>query len=472
MDEIIYLCMAYFEAKGAKFISNSGNAVSVEFNGESDWYWFSNYPYKLHSKNKWQSLDCFSEITKLKEHKKLWAMYCNEEMSELLKTDDKSCYQIKVNTQDLTRHPEDVKNFLENYKILKIKSPMATRKSNIIDETIKQCNNLQKRVLFITNRVSLSLDIADKYALYGLKHYQSNDYFINDSLVVQFDSLYKYSEKDFDVVILDEVSSLVLYMTDTYEGKEKRFSKNLNTFLSLKDKKFVISDAFVINFPFSGKTLGIYNEFRESLNVVEYADVNIFKFKIQQVLKEGLISVSSNEKRFLLQLQKKLQSQGKRVLMLNGDTAQNERVKIYEILKNKTIPYDAILYSPTLTVGVSIFTEIQHHFHYDNSGTISVIDSVQMTRRVRNAKDLHYFIKGRSSYRTTSMDNIERNLINFKMINEFGECFGVTNAGKMLAGFKQTKNILTNSHKYAFRELLKLQFKKVTQNNTTNEIKL
>jgi len=460
--------MSFFEAKGATFIENSGKAVQVTYKDEDTWYWYSSYPYKLHNRQKWKSIDAFSEITKLKEHKKLWGEYCDNEMNKLLSFDDENCYQIKVCTQDLDYHTKEVTDFLNNYKILKIKSPMATRKSNIIEETMRQAQD--KRILFITNRVSLSLDIASKYAQYGLKHYQDKDYNAGDSLVVQFDSLFYYNADDFDIIILDEVSSLILYMTETYEGKEKRFSKNLTTFLSLKDKQFLISDAFIINFPFEGKTLGIYNTFREKLKVVEYVDLNIFNFKILQVLKEGLISVSSNEKRFLIQLQKKLESQGKKVLMLNGDTKNKD--EIYKLLVKKHIPFDAILYSPTLTVGVSIFTEINHHFHYDNSGTISVVDSIQMTRRVRNAKNLHYYIKGRASYKTTNIKNIERNLIYFKMINEFGVCFGVTNTGKMLAEFKKTKNILLNSHKYSFRNLLLYQFESVEINSTIKEIRL
>jgi len=479
MDEIVFLCMEFFEAKGAKFIVNSGKAVQVTYKNDNDWYWYSEYPYKLHHSQKWRSEDFFSEITKLKEHKRLWGLYCDSEMTYLLKTDDKSCYQIKVCTQDLDYHSADVKNFLDNYKILKIKSPMATRKSNIIDEVVKQSKD-KNRILFITNRVSLSKDIAAKYSKYGVKHYQSsqiNDHYdqaysAGDSLVVQFDSLYKYNCEDFDVVILDEVSSLILYMTDTYEGKEKIYIKNINKFYSLRDKQFVISDAFIINFPFEGKTLGIYNEFRESLNVTEYQDLKIFNFKIQQVLKNGLISISSNEKRFLVTLETKFKAKGLKVLMLNGDTSVADKEKIYKLLEKKTIPYDVIMYSPTLTVGVSIFIEIKHHFHYDNSGTISVVDSIQMTRRVRNAKDLHFYIKGRSSYKTSSISKIERNLFNFKMYNEFGVCFGVTAPGKMLAEFKRTENILENSHKYAFRELLMLQFKKVKINSAKVEIKL
>ena len=63
MDEIIYLCMSYFEVKGATFKSNRGKAVSVEFEDSNEWYWYSDYPYKLYHPQKWRNLDKFKEIT-------------------------------------------------------------------------------------------------------------------------------------------------------------------------------------------------------------------------------------------------------------------------------------------------------------------------------------------------------------------------------------------------------------------------
>lgn len=460
MDNIVYLCLTYWQSKGAVF-SNAGSASSVTLNNEN-YLWFSTNPYRLNHKIKYKSIDAFPEISKLSRHKVFWQEKCKEDLYTLLDLDDKSLYQIKVNEQDMKRHVRDVKNFLENYNILKISSPMATRKSNIIEETIKQCHENNKRVLIITNRISLANDIEDKYKNYNIKHYQKRNYDIGDSLVVQFDSLYHFNPEDFDVVILDEVTSLLLYMTSTYNGKEETYVQNLNTFSSLSSKQFLISDSFMIHFPFetdSTKTLGIYNEFREELSVCEYENKKNFEAKIIREARKGLISVSSNEKRFLVDMQKKLEKRHMKVLLLTGDTINKE--EIYNIFQNKEINYDAILYSPTLTVGVSIFCNIKQHFHFDNSGTITVIDSLQMTRRVRNAKFLNYHIRGRSSYKETDINNIEKRLYQFKIRNKFGETFGLTNAGKLLADITRINNIFTNTHKYAFRELLLYQFKKV-----------
>lgn len=464
MDEIIYLCLHYWQNMGAVF-TNSGNASYVELD-DIEYLWFNSNPYSLHHKVKSKSLNHFKEISKLKEFKENWQEKCKLDLQNILDLDDKESYQIRVNEQNLKNHSRDVKDFLNNYKILKISSPMATRKSNIINETIKQCHVLSKRVLIITNRISLANDIEEKYIEHNIKHYSKNNYNVGDSLVVQFDSLFHFNMNDFDVVILDEVTSLLLYMTHTYIGKEDAYYNNLTSFSKLHNKQFLISDSFMIHFPFEynvKETLSIYNDFREDLEVTEFIDKKNFEAKILRESKKELISVSSNEKRFLLNLKKKLESRNLRVLLLTGDT-ENKK-EIYLILQNRKISYDAILYSPTLTVGISIFCDIRQHFHFDNSGTISVIDSLQMTRRVRNAKYLNYYVLGRTSYSDTDIQSIEKKLHQFKIRNEYGETFGLTKAGKLLASITQINNIFMNTHKYAFRELLLYQFKSINVNS-------
>lgn len=457
MDNIVFLCLIYWNNKGAVF-TNSGASASVKMDNE-EYYWYSSNPYRLNHRVKDKSINAFKEISKLSQHKVHWKNKCQQDLDRILEIEDEEFYQIKVDTQVLDKHTAEVNSFLNDYKILKISSPMATRKSNIIDETIKQSHIQEKRVLIVTNRISLANDIEKKYKHHNIKHYQAHNYNIGDSLVVQFDSLHRFNAEDFDVVILDEVTSLLLYMTSTYTGKEDVHFKNMNFFARLHDKQFLISDSFMIHFPIEGRTLGIYNYFREDLEVIEFSDKRYLESKIIRESKKGLVSVSSNEKRFLVQVAKKLEKRGKRCLLLTGDTENKER--IYELFQKETIPYDCILFSPTLTVGVSINCTINHHFHYDNSGTISVIDSLQMTRRARDARVLNYCIRGITSFKDTDLESIGRKLYRYKIQNQYGVTFGLTNAGKIFSDIIRVSNIFKNTHKYAFRELLLYQFKKV-----------
>jgi hypothetical protein len=344
---------------------------------------------------------------------------------------------------------------------------MATQKTNIIKEIIRQAANKDINILLITTRRSLAKESYEKYKDMNFSLYSNKDYKIGQNLIVQFDSLYKYDTDFFDLVIIDEITALMLYITDHYEGKAEQYRKNVNTLLSLKQKK-VILDAFIIDNPYedeidgvliSNKTYSIYNKFREDLSIIEYEDLYYFVSKINRMSSKGLVSVSSNEKRFLHKLKKLLEKHGKKVLLVSADTLDYSLDNISE--------YDAFLYSPVITVGVSFFFNVQGHFHYDNSSSIDPVSSIQMIRRVRNAKSIHYFIKARSSYKSTDLEKIEKTskvLQYFKMFNYFGEYIGLTKVGERMLRIIKMKNIFENTHKYAFRELMKFQFKEVKFN--------
>jgi len=465
-DKIIDLCIDYIEDRGFEFIKNSGTFAELKKGEDSDYFWNSDYPYKVYHRIKDKSEDFFSAIAKDKRFKQYWGMVCDEELVKVLSEEDKNLYQISVNTPVLDSMSSEVSQFLEKYQALKISSPMATGKSNIISEVVRQSAQKNLRILFITPRVSLSYDIYNKYfeMLPNFHHYKNKTYSLGGSLVVQFDSLLRFDMDYFDIVIIDESTSLMMYMSDTYEGKEDRFRKNLKQLYLLKNKKFVLSDAFILKFPLEFEScLGILNEYREDIKIIEYIDKNNFTGKMIREAKKDTISISSNEKRFLVNIEEKLSKRGLRCLMLNSDTSNKENV--YKEFEKNKIDYDVILYSPTLTVGVSIFTEIENHFHFDLSGTIDVVSSIQMIRRVRNAKIIHYYIQGRRSYLSTDLEYIQKSLGDgYKIINEFGESFGINRIGEILSKVRRIKNNLINSHKYAFKYLLKYQFKEVDLN--------
>lgn len=466
MEDIVYYCMDYWEKQGVSFRKNIGKSVEVKY--QDDMYlWYPDSPFKLYHRDRWKQIDNFRDISRTETFVRLWGEKAERDMRELLSRDEKELYQVVVNTQDLTHHKSDVVNFIDNYDILKISSPMATRKSNVIDEVVNQSHLRGLRVLFITNRVSLADDVYIKYPQHNIKHYQHKKYNKGDSLVCQFDSLFYYNKEDFDVIILDEVTTLLLYMTDYYEGKEKRYKKNIHFFMNLQGKKMVLSDAFIIDYPFKGKELGIYNEFRETLDVTEYKNKWAFLNKVIRVSQQGIISFSSSNKSLLVKMTRHLEKRGLQVLLLTGDTKNKQEV--YKLLEQTWTYYDAILYSPTLTVGVSIMWDIKHHFHYDISGTVSVVDSIQMTRRSRNAKHVHYYVQGKKTYSATSLPSIERGMDIFKIVNKYGVEFGITNAGKELAKVKQMRAIFDNGHKYSFRALLKHQFNLVNNDNVIGQ---
>jgi succinate dehydrogenase flavin-adding protein (antitoxin of CptAB toxin-antitoxin module) len=465
-EEIIKICIYYMEKIGVNFIENNGQGTICLYNNE-EYIWYYNNPYKLFHQKPYKTLDFFKEISKIKTFKKAYQNKCSMDLENVLELDDKELYNIIVNTQNLENYSEVVSNFLDNYKIFKIQSPMATRKTNIVKEIINQSSN--KNIIIITNRRTLAQESHNKYKDF---HYYENPGYNGGNLIVQFDSLWKYEISEFDIIIMDEITSLLLYISEPYKGKENNYRKNIEKFLNIDeyDNKIVLLDSFIIYHPFRGKELKLYNEFRENIKVIEYKNKYTFFSKIVNISRNESISISSNEKRILKKIYNKLTKKGIRCLLLTADTPNKD--KIFEELQNskclKNYGYDVLLFSPVVTTGVSFFFNINNHFHFDNSRSIDPVNSIQMIRRIRNAKIIHYYIQGQISYKTTDIEKIKKYnhvLDYFKMYNVRGVTIGLTNAGEKLSKIIRIKNILTNTHKYAFKELMKYQFKEVHLNN-------
>ena len=465
-EEIIKICIYFLEREGVKFLKNTGNGTLCLYK-EEEYTWYRNTPFKIYHNKPYKNVDFFSEISKLKTFKKAYQNKCAGDLQEVLELDDKELYQIEVNTQDLDRHKDDVENFLLNYSILKVQSPMATRKTNIIYEIIEQSSD--KNILMITNRRSLAQEAYAKYKKYDFHYYEHKNY-NGGNIIVQFDSLYKYDVRDFDIVIIDEITSLLMYITEPYKGKEDKYQRNIDTFFSIDEyNKIVLLDSFILYNPFGGKTLKIYNAFRENVEAIEYLDKYRFLSSIIRKAQKEPISISSNQKNILKKIHNKLQKKGIRCLLLTGDNPNKDKIleELQEVQSLEEYGYDVLLYSPVVTTGISFFFNIKNHYHYDTSGTIDAVNSIQMIRRMRNVKCIHFFIQGKVSYLSTDRNKItySNKVLNlFKMFNRRRVYLGLTISGEKLLELIRIKNILSNTHKYAFRELMKYQFKEVKIN--------
>ena len=165
------------------------------------------------------------------------------------------------NTYDIFLKEEDLinKKYL-SYKLYnKIKSKyiilncgMGKGKTYSILEYIKK-KYMNKSVLIITNRISLKNDIYGKSEKLGFKDYQDRPYDKKDGkfkLICEIESLYKYQDSKFDLVIMDEIESLFLsFMNDTTHKTERNnhYLHNYSTFYNfLKSaKKVFMMDAYI-----------------------------------------------------------------------------------------------------------------------------------------------------------------------------------------------------------------------------------
>jgi len=477
------LCKNKFKEQGYKFHEKRNNFYIVSHYTEKKtpkgYRWYPSNPYKLVHWNSERNVNIWDDIVKTKEYKDFIKQKNKENIQNILPPQQcKDCLQ--VNERYLNKYPELVERFINDKKLLKIQSPMGTGKSTIIEEVIKQSYQNSYRILFITNRISLADDIVQKYQDYGIKHYlgtelEGNEYTEGDSLVCQIDSLHKFSTKYFDIVILDEFSTLLNQILDIVNNTKPHYRNILTKFFSLKKKKIVMADAILFENIFDipeTLTESIINTYRDDIKLEFYLQKDNFIYNIIQTAKEEPITFSSGSTIIIKIVQKLLQENNIPYEIINSDTPKEKRKIIYQKIKNKEPISQVFMYSPTITVGISNLNNVKTHFHYDSGNSVNVLASLQMIKRTRNVKNIKIFLSEIQKYNKTDLNQIQKEMKNYYLTDEDGDVIGLTQDGIQLSRLIQIDNILENSHKESFKQLLKYQFNLSKNNIIKNDTKI
>jgi len=473
-DSITNLCIQSFKLMGFVAIKNNG-AESISFKHPSEtkspggYFWFSSSPFTMHHFNSTKTINIFNTIRKLNNAKEL--------MREKLDYDD-SLLDFNTGTNVLSVQEQfltvtsDVKKMTNaflyaNGPVLSIRSPMGTGKSTIINHIIRESASQDMCVLIITNRVSVAKDFGKKY---NMKVYNEDHYDFGDSLVCQFDSLWKYNIKMFDVVIMDEFISLLLHSRSNLNNPGINIAKFFGAF----KKKLVIADSFLTgyeNFLLEDKEnhFLIDNQYRDDTKLFKYENVNMFNQILLNTAKNHKITVSSTSIAFIEALRLLLSNHGLNVVTLTADTPNSTKTLIYSLFdKNEHNKWDVLIFSPTLTVGVSNLNDTKYHFHYDSSMSSDAISSVQMIKRTRKTEEIHLFIKDRVNYLKTDYDTIRddymvcggKNINDNYMfeVDDYGEA-RLSGIGSKSIKIDVFSNILEFNHSNAMLWLMQYHFK-------------
>ena len=467
-ENIQELCKIEFQKLGFKFHeqqNNQDNFVKVSHYSEKKspkgFRWYPGNPFKIIHWNTDRNVDIWDKVTKSKEYKEFIKQKAIKEIQEVIPFSAPG-----VNERYLQNYPEIVKDFLMNKQILKIQSPMGTGKSSIIEETIKQADSFGYRVLFVTNRISLADDISTKYN--NIKHYlgteiEGNNYEIGDNLVCQIDSLWKFSTKYFDLIILDEFSTLINQLLDI-ERDSKPHKKNIITkFFSLKKKKLLIADAIIFDsqvelFGSKKDTIEIVNKYRDNVKISFFKQKDNFIYDLIETAKKEPITFSSGSTIILKVVELLLNQNNISSRIVSGETSKEDRELIYKSFKNNKPVAQVIMYSPTITVGISNLNDVGIHYHYDSGNSVGVLASLQMTKRTRQVQEIKMFLDQRQKYLETDIKTIEQNLRDYSETDEDGDIIGIKETGKKLAELIKVDNILENLHKDSFKRLMTFQF--------------
>ena len=486
-ESIDDLCLQTFQFMGFQAISvNTDGSISFRHPKEKTpggYFWYRDSPYLMHHFNKSKTINIWDYIRVNPLYKDLTRKAINYQ--EVLSDSTKNFDTLEVSSQylDLTPEIEDsIKMFLERKNgLYMIKSPMGTGKSTIIKYIIDEALQVDMRILIITNRISVAEDFKNKY---NLKLYNQDNYQIGDSLIVQYDSLYKYNIKNFDLCILDEFISLLFHSRSALNNS----SINVAKFFASFNLKLVVADAFLTGY--ENKLLDktdncfkLVNTWRDSTPVFLYLHFNYFINNLVTCASKDKVTVSSTSLSVINSLQLLLTDLGFRVVTLTAETPQHTKQLIYGLFqKSQCDKWDVLLYSPTLTVGVSNLNQVKYHFHYDSAMTTDVISSLQMLKRTRKAQQVHIYVRSRVNYLKTEFQDLKDEYLNsikdvvqynyFFNVNDYGEPI-LNKIGKKSILIDAFKNTLEFNHKDAFLYLLKYHFKddvQLVQNDALNKL--
>ncbi len=490
-NNVIDECIKIFTKLGYSPVNNYINDNgSINFRHPSEvkskggFFWFSSNPLAMNHNNKDKSISIF-HLLKETEVGKDWLKHKTkeEQKNQLIKPMASQNYKkfLYINERYLdfsdTEKSKMIDEFLEDETgVFKIKSAMGSAKSVGIKLCIEKAHKRNEKVIIVSNRVSVAEDFAEKYNLMIYKNPES--IYSQDSIVVQYDSLHKYNLSNYEVVIFDEFVSLLLHhrasLTDNANINAVKFKILMNK------KKVLIADAFLTGYEdsfFKDRNIyAILNEYKDNINLLEYKNKEFFISTLiseSTKLKKGEhISASFTSLNIMRVVETELKDRGVRVISLSSDTSQITREIIYDKFKEKTHnAFDVILFTPTLTVGVSNLNNISKHFHYDSGMSTDVISSLQMIKRSRNTKEIHYYLEERQMYFDTDINTInaaaERNINTFYNKKDktllIDICYDTGNLkltplAKYINEIEVLYNILANNHANAFRLLLEYQF--------------
>lgn len=490
-NTIVDKAMEIFYSLGFKTDNTINGNNSINFNhpnekkSKNGYFWFASNPFIMNHHNKQKSVSIFNIIKDTDEGKEFLRNKTKEDQrSQLIQSHNIFNYEeyIMVNERYLDFEDKQkidiIYNFMNSDKgLLKIKSAMGSAKSSGVELIIKEANKRNEKVILVSNRVSVAEDFSQKYNLMLYKH--PNSHLHKGSIVVQYDSLHRFDLSIYDIVVFDEFVSLILHhranLTDNANINAVKFN------ILTKNKRVVVADAFLTGYEdifFKNKKIyAILNEYKDDVVLYEYKNKEFFISSLLKTANDlGLnehISCSFTSLNVMRVVEKELIDMGIRVISLSSETSQLTRDLIYSKFKEESHnSFQVILFTPTLTVGVSNLNNIVSHFHYDSSMSTDVVSSLQMIKRSRTAREIHFYISERQFYYDTSYDSL--NSIAEKNINSYYNKKDKTllvdvdyNTGNLvltpLAKYINTievfYNILENNHANAFKILLDYQFK-------------
>lgn len=349
---------------------------------------------------------------------------------------------VTINEQYL---PSSILRYLDDARILAIKSPIGTGKTTLFRNLIESsnCNNYAnvktnvdtvvarlknnplERIIILLHRKTLIKNLDSALAKYGFITY--DDFSItqygalsyHDRLIITYDSLPKLTNQydchfSYDLMIADEADQAFdhLVQSKTEIANHRQAALNIFTSLVSTSKNVILTSAtlsndeisFISNFTAKGRA-----DIKTIINVhkpinhdfIQYLDKEVILKKINKYVNEGRkIAIATNSKAEAEAIHEMIEEKykNKKISLITPDTFE-ENVEVVNALIDAELPLDidVLIYSPVLGTGFDIS---RLYFDYvfgvfSKSHSLSAEDLLQMCGRVRAplSSQIHVFVE-------------------------------------------------------------------------------
>lgn len=332
---------------------------------------------------------------------------------------------IKVNTAYLTNN-KIVKNaitdFIDNKKVLVIKSPMGTGKTCTIDNILAQLRiktDGKLSVLWLTHRISVADSSDGSFHQFGFVNYQdvTGNMFDFDKIIIQIDSLFRACSRGvfninhiqkfrrYGLVIIDECEGALNHFSSPFLNKNGKNSRTLfDTLMTIikNSNKLLLLDADLharsklLMDQFSNNVNFIYNEF---LPIERFITMTNSKIKYLEQLffdaKNGLILFVVSMCSTLLEfIYNKLIEMKIAAVLHTAKTDDKLKIELKNV-NDFWSKFQIICYSPTIESGISYDVKDRVDKTYsiiqDGYGTCSQRSHIQQLGRPRHVKDTNIY---------------------------------------------------------------------------------
>jgi len=359
-----------------------------------------------------------------------WVKTCNiqyfnsiiiqNKKKEELKNFDKNI-SVKIDKKYLTDQDEDKKLIIDKdliqyfddliinnkYKSINIKSPYGSSKTQLIHKVIEQYN--PKKILWLSFRKTLSDDIHKNFKDLHFEDYR-NGKLDSNRLIIQLESLLKLEELEeteedengesyniihkYDLIMLDEIESLLNQFNSesTFSGKSRRTFEYLEQLLKKSDN--IIS----LDGDLGHRSFNFLKHFDRCLNIENLnkrndktlyftEEINEYDDEIFDLLtKKKKIAIASMTSKRAEHYYEWIKEKFPKLKIGIYTGSDNSGRKDLKNVNEEWFKKDVVIYSPTITAGVSF--DVENHF-YKIFGVISCCsctqrDFLQMLARIRN----------------------------------------------------------------------------------------